>query len=56
MSAQDNWVQLLLMAHLAFNSRVSATTGYLPFFANYGHKLSIRLLLTIENLLEEGLQ
>jgi len=30
--------------------------GYLLFFANYGYKPSIRLPLTIENPLEEGLQ
>ena len=33
---QNNWVQLLPMAQLAYNDKLSQTTGLTPFFANYG--------------------
>jgi transposase InsO family protein len=33
---QNNWVQLLPMAQLALNDKISETTGLTPFFANYG--------------------
>jgi transposase InsO family protein len=33
---QNNWVQLLPMAQLAYNDKMSQTTGVTPFFANYG--------------------
>jgi len=56
MFAQDNWVQLLLIAQLALNSRVLATMRYSQFFANYGYKPSIRLPLIVKNLSKEGLQ
>ena len=35
---QDNWVELLPTAQLAYNSRKSATTKYSPHYANYGYE------------------
>lgn len=35
---QDNWVELLPTAQLAYNSTKSATTGQSPFYANYGYE------------------
>ena len=33
---QNNWVSLLPMAQMAYNNKVSESTGKTPFFANYG--------------------
>jgi hypothetical protein len=33
---QDNWVQLLPMAQLAYNNKLSESTKMTPFFANHG--------------------
>ena len=33
---QDNWVELLPMAQLAYNNNVSETTEVSSFFANFG--------------------
>jgi hypothetical protein len=33
---QDNWVSLLPMAQIAYNNKVSESTGKTPFFANHG--------------------
>ena len=33
---QDNWVNLLALAELAYNSAVSEATAMSPFYANYG--------------------
>ena len=33
---QDNWVSLLPMAQLAYNNKLSESTGQTPFFANHG--------------------
>ncbi|KAH8627105.1 reverse transcriptase domain protein [Alternaria alternata] len=35
---QDNWVELLPTAQLAYNSTKSATTKYSPHYANYGYE------------------
>jgi RNase H-like domain found in reverse transcriptase/Reverse transcriptase (RNA-dependent DNA polymerase)/Integrase zinc binding domain/Chromo (CHRromatin Organisation MOdifier) domain len=35
---QDNWVQLLPMAQLAYNGAKSEPTGVSPFFANFGYE------------------
>ncbi|USP73296.1 Reverse Transcriptase [Curvularia clavata] len=35
---QDNWVELLPTAQLAYNSSRSATTKYSPHYANYGYE------------------
>ncbi|KAK3204109.1 hypothetical protein GRF29_106g1840700 [Pseudopithomyces chartarum] len=35
---QDNWVELLPTAQLAYNSARSGTTGYSPHYANYGYE------------------
>jgi hypothetical protein len=35
---QDNWVELLLTAQLAYNSTRSATTKHSPHYANYGYE------------------
>ena len=35
---QDNWVELLPTAQLAYNSTRSATTKYSPHYANYGYE------------------
>ena len=37
---QNNWVQLLPMAQLAYNDKLSQTTGLTPFFVNYGKNLN----------------
>jgi hypothetical protein len=34
---QDNWVELLPTAQLAYNNIATSTTGISPFFANYGY-------------------
>jgi len=34
---QDNWVELLPTAQLAYNDTATSTTGISPFFANYGY-------------------
>jgi hypothetical protein len=36
--AQDNWVELLPTAQMAYNATRSNTTGYSPFYANYGYE------------------
>jgi hypothetical protein len=33
---QDNWVQLLSTAQMAYNATATSTTGVSPFYANYG--------------------
>src|SRR5215813_9585352 len=33
---QDNWVDLLSVVEFSINNRVSATTGFSPFFLTYG--------------------
>jgi transposase InsO family protein len=33
---QDNWVSLLPMAQMAYNNKISESTGKTPFFANHG--------------------
>jgi len=33
---QDNWVELLPTAQLAYNATATSTTGVSPFYANYG--------------------
>ena len=33
---QDDWAQLLPLAEFAYNSSVHTTTGFTPFFLNYG--------------------
>jgi len=33
---KNNWISLLPMAQLAYNNKVSAATGYTPFYANNG--------------------
>jgi hypothetical protein len=33
---QNNWVDWLPLAEFALNNAVSETTGFSPFFANYG--------------------
>jgi hypothetical protein len=33
----DDWVELLPMAEFAYNNSQKTTTGYSPFYANYGY-------------------
>jgi hypothetical protein len=33
---QNNWVELLLIAQLAYNTTAISITGISPFYANYG--------------------
>ena len=40
--AQDNWAELLPMAQLALNSRMSQPTGVSPFKAVFGHEPRLR--------------
>jgi hypothetical protein len=35
-TSQNNWVQLLPMAQLAYNNKTSESTGQTPFYANHG--------------------
>ncbi|SLM38963.1 reverse transcriptase domain protein [Lasallia pustulata] len=39
---QDNWVELLPVAQLAYNTAKNATTGCTPFYANYGFKADVK--------------
>lgn len=39
---QDNWVSLLPLAQIAYNSAKNATTGMTPYFANYGKEPEIQ--------------
>lgn len=39
---QDNWVRLLPVAQLAYNSAKTETTSVSPFFANYGFEPTVR--------------
>jgi len=34
---QDNWVSLLPLAEFAYNNSLHSSTGFTPFYANYGH-------------------
>jgi transposase InsO family protein len=36
---QNDWEQLLPIAMLAINSRISSVTGFSPFFATYGYNI-----------------
>ena len=38
---QNDWVSLLPVAQIAYNSATTETTRVLPFFANYGFELDI---------------
>ena len=38
---QDNWVELLPTAQLAYNSTMSSTTGHSPHYANYGYEPTV---------------
>jgi hypothetical protein len=50
---QDDWSQLLPMAELALNGRVSAATGLSPFFLSHGYNLSpFQLQEDLEDLSE----
>jgi len=40
---QDNWVDLLPLAEVAYNNAPSATTGVSPFFANKGYHPNISI-------------
>ncbi|EAQ87652.1 hypothetical protein CHGG_04271 [Chaetomium globosum CBS 148.51] len=39
---QDDWVELLPTAQLAYNTTVTETTKVTPFFANYGYEADLR--------------
>ncbi|SLM35180.1 Ribonuclease H-like domain [Lasallia pustulata] len=39
---QDNWVELLLVAQLAYNTAKNATIGCMPFYANYGFEADVK--------------
>ena len=39
---QDNWVSLLPLAQIAYNSAKNATTGFTPYFANYGKEPEVQ--------------
>ncbi|SLM33715.1 reverse transcriptase domain protein [Lasallia pustulata] len=39
---QDNWVKLLPVAQLAYNTAKNATTGCTPFYANYGFEADVK--------------
>ena len=48
---QDNQVELLLTAQLAYNSSRSATTKHSPYYANYGYEpTAYRDLKDIESI------
>ena len=36
---QDNWDQHLVSAEIAYNNSINATTGYTPFYLNYGQEI-----------------
>ena len=39
---QDDWVELLPAAQLAYNTSRSETTKTIPFFANFGYEADLR--------------
>ncbi|SLM35309.1 reverse transcriptase domain protein [Lasallia pustulata] len=39
---QDNWVELLPVAQLAYNTAKNATIGCTPFYANYGFEADVK--------------
>jgi len=38
---QDNWVELLPLVEFAYNNSIHFSTGFTPFFANYGYNPSM---------------
>lgn len=40
---QNNWVELLPVAQLAYNGTATSTTGISPFYANYGYNPTVAL-------------
>src|SRR3954453_2202561 len=40
---QNNWVELLPVAQLAYNGTATSTTGVSPFYANYGFNPTVAL-------------
>jgi hypothetical protein len=40
---QDDWDKYLVSAELAFNSGVQASTGFTPFYLNYGQEINLPL-------------
>ena len=50
---QDNWVELLPTAQLAYNSVMSSTIGISPYYANRGYEpVAYRDPHDIESILE----
>jgi hypothetical protein len=47
----DDWDQTLIHAEFAYNSSINATTGYTPFFLNYGQHPHTPLSLSVPPLL-----
>ena len=39
---QDDWVELLPVAQLAYNTAPTETTKVTPFFANFGFEADLR--------------
>jgi hypothetical protein len=48
---QDNWDTLLPMCELVYNNSANASTGYTPFYLNYGQEINlpINLLANVKN-------
>ena len=53
---QDNWVDLLPMAQLAMNNRLSDSTGESPYYANHGKHARQREALPVERPSESAKQ
>ena len=46
---QDNWDELLPYCEMAYNNSKNVSTGYSPFFLNYGQDMSLPANLLINN-------
>jgi hypothetical protein len=54
---QDNWDTLLPYCEMAYNNSTNASTGYSPFYLNYGQEMSLptnMLSLSSDSLVSQG--
>jgi glycosylphosphatidylinositol phospholipase D len=48
----DDWLDLLSQAEFAYNNTTHASTGIIPFFANYGFHPRFNLEIPVVGLLK----
>jgi hypothetical protein len=51
---QDDWKQLLFIATLAINGRISSVTGFSPFFAIHNYDIKPIVAAVAQQCIEEG--